>query len=274
MKFDTRLGCSTISFRHLPLPEALDVISTCGFREIDLGALPGVCDHVAYDLTSKAVSDVVATVKASGLTVRSVNGDIGDLNQKLGSEERKAREQHLRRLLDLTAGCGALALVLPCGAQSHDPLQGLAEDLDLVADEFAWAADLAGQQELAVWVESLHYYRLSWNLDIAEQLTKRLDPRVGLVLDVSHVVASEGDPTQFIERFGPRTSHVHLRDATPGYINHSIGNGAVDFPATFAALRTSEYEGHFSLELETRDVANPDRPEAAARAADYVSALI
>lgn len=274
MKFDTRLGCSTISFRHLPLPEALDVISACGFHEIDLGALPGVCDHVPYDLTSEAVADVVATVRASGLTVRSVNGDIGDLNRQLRFEERKAREEHLRRLLDLTAGCGALALVLPCGAQSHDPIQGLAEDLDLVADEFARAAGVAGQQELAIWVESLHYYRLAWNLDIAEQLTKRLDPRVGLVLDVSHVVASEGDPTQFVERFGPRISHVHLRDATPGYINHSIGNGAVDFPATFAALRNGGYEGHFSLELETRDVEDPDRAEAAARAADYVSAHI
>lgn len=36
------LGCSTISFRHLALPEALAVIGDLGFAEIDLGALPGV----------------------------------------------------------------------------------------------------------------------------------------------------------------------------------------------------------------------------------------
>ena len=46
----TRLGCSTISFRHLPLPQALATIAELGFAEIDLGALPGVCDHVPYVL--------------------------------------------------------------------------------------------------------------------------------------------------------------------------------------------------------------------------------
>ena len=45
-----RLGCSTISFRHLDLDEALSWIAALGFTSIDLGALPGVCDHVPYVL--------------------------------------------------------------------------------------------------------------------------------------------------------------------------------------------------------------------------------
>ena len=49
-RYDSRLGCSTISFRHQPLPDALATIADLGFREIDLGALPGVCDHVPYVL--------------------------------------------------------------------------------------------------------------------------------------------------------------------------------------------------------------------------------
>ena len=44
--YDSRLGCSTISFRHQALPQALATIAGLGFTEIDLGALPGVCDHV------------------------------------------------------------------------------------------------------------------------------------------------------------------------------------------------------------------------------------
>ncbi len=48
-------------------------------------------------------------------------------------------------------------------------------------------------------------------------------------MDFSHIVASGGDPVEFVSRFGTRISHVHIRDAVPGNINLSVGNGAVDF---------------------------------------------
>ena len=50
----SRLGCSTISFRHLALDRALGWIGALGFAEVDLGALPGVCDHVPYVLDRAA----------------------------------------------------------------------------------------------------------------------------------------------------------------------------------------------------------------------------
>src|SRR4029077_19525371 len=84
----SRLGCSTISFRHLDLDAALATITDLGFAEIDLGALPGVCDHVPYVLDAAAVDAVAAAVQASGLRVRSINGDIGDLNEPLDRRPR------------------------------------------------------------------------------------------------------------------------------------------------------------------------------------------
>jgi sugar phosphate isomerase/epimerase len=263
-------GCSTISFRHLPLAAALAVISECGFGEIDLGALPGVCDHVPYDLTDDAVREVAAEVRASGLRVRSVNGDIGDLNRPADQGER---DTPLRRLLDLTAACGARALVLPCGAQSREPVRSLGEDLDLVAAQLHRAAEAAAQHGVEIWVEAPHHYRLCWNVELAAQLADRLDPAVGLVLDTSHIVASGDDPAAYATRFAGRVAHVHLRDATAGHINHSIGNGVADFPATFAALRATGYQGHCSLELETRDVTDDERPAAAVKAATYIAGL-
>ncbi|MBN6038984.1 sugar phosphate isomerase/epimerase [Amycolatopsis sp. 195334CR] len=266
-------GCSTISFRHLPVEAALSVIGECGFAEVDLGALPGVCDHVPYDLTDDAVREVAAVVGGSGLRVRSVNGDIGDLNRPLDQAGRRARDTHLRRLLDLTAACGAEALVLPCGALSHEPIVTLESDVDLVAAQLHRAAATAAGHGVAIWVEAPHFFRLCWNTDLAAKLADRLDPAVGLVLDTSHIVASGGDPAAYAERFAGRVAHVHLRDAKAGRINHSIGNGVVDFPATFAALRATGYQGRCSLELETRDVADHERPAAAMRAAAYIAGL-
>ncbi len=274
MAIDARLGCSTISFRHLPLPEALAVITGLGFVEIDLGALPGVCDHVPYELTTDAVGEVAAVVNGSPLRVRSVNGDIGDLNRPLDARQRADRDEHLQRLLELTVAIGARALVLPCGAQDHDPIVDLETDLDLVAAELIRAAAAAQQAGVELWVEGLHFFRLCWNLERARLLADRLAGHpVGLVLDVSHVVASGSNPGEFVAAFGDRIVHVHLRDASPGYIHHSIGRGDVDFAATYRALTAIGYPGHSALELETRDVSNEERPGAAAAAATYITEL-
>src|SRR6478752_880512 len=172
----TRLGCSTISFRHLDLDAALATITDLGFAEIDLGALPGVCDHVPYVLDATAVADVAATVAASGLRVRSINGDIGDLNASLDPDARAARTRHLDMLVELAAATGSRALVLPCGALDHTPIDTLDDDLDRVAAELSAAARAAAAHGVQLWTESLHFHRLCFDIERAQQLTSRLDP--------------------------------------------------------------------------------------------------
>ncbi|MGV0746127.1 sugar phosphate isomerase/epimerase family protein [Mycolicibacterium sp. XJ870] len=271
----SRLGCSTISFRHLDLEMALTWISQLGFRAIDLGALPGVCDHVPYVLNKRAVAGVTATVAATRLRVRSINGDIGDLNRPLTDDGRAARARHLDMLLALASATDAHALVLPCGAIDHNPVRSLAEDLDLVASELATAARRATEYGVELWTESLHYYRLCHDIDRAQALADRLrGSGVGIVMDFSHIVASGGDPVDFVSRFADRIAHVHIRDAVPGNINLSVGRGQVDFSTGLKALAAAGYTGEFALELETRDVTNDERPIATAEAAQLISELI
>ncbi|MDD7834271.1 sugar phosphate isomerase/epimerase family protein [Paenarthrobacter sp. AB444] len=279
--FHHRLGCSSISFRHQDLAAALHTMRGLGFEEIDLGALPGVCDHVPYILDAKAVEAVAAVVRDSGLRVRSVNGDVGDLNATLDAGAAEARQRHLGMLLSLAEKTGAKALVLPCGAIDHDPVRSLEEDIDAVASQLIHASERAKEFGVELWTESLHYFRLCWNIERAQLLADRLaGSDVGIVMDFSHIVASGGDPKDFVSRFGERITHVHLRDATaatdtqPGNINLSIGNGQADFAAGLSTLRALGYTGHFSLELETRDVTHDERPAAAAKAGSYISDLI
>ncbi|MCU1548692.1 MAG: xylose isomerase [Arthrobacter sp.] len=273
--FNSRLGCSSISFRHVELSAALRTISSLGFEAIDLGALPGVCNHVPYDLSPEAVASVAADVAASGLRVRSVNGDVGDLNAVLDAAGETARRRHLDALLTLTANIGARALVLPCGALSHEPVRSLEEDLDTIAAELASAGERAAEFGVELWTESLHFLRFCWNLERAEQLAQRLaGTGVGIVMDFSHIVAAGEDPLEYLRRHEGRIAHVHLRDAAPGNINLSIGNGQADFAAGLRALAAQGYSGHFSLELETRDLEHDERPAAAAKAASFITDLI
>lgn len=272
--FHTRLGCSSISFRHQDLASALATIAGLGFTEIDLGALPGVCNHVPFVLDADAVSAVARTVTASGLRVRSINGDIGDLNAPLGDGLRAGRQSHLDMLLNLAAATSARALVLPCGATDHTPIETLDMDIALVANELGTAALAAASYGVQLWTESLHLHRLCWNMQRAQLLSDRLADDVGIVMDFSHIVASEGDPVEFVDRFGPRIAHVHIRDAVPGNINLSVGNGKVDFARGFKQLSVAGYQGNFSLELETRDITHEERPAAAAKAGHFISELI
>ncbi|WP_454699782.1 sugar phosphate isomerase/epimerase family protein [Arthrobacter humicola] len=273
--FNSRLGCSSISFRHQDLSTALRTISSLGFDEIDLGALPGVCDHVPYELDGDAVEAVTADVLASGLRVRSVNGDIGDLNAVLDAGRQASRERHLEALLTLTANAGAKALVLPCGALGHDPVRSVDEDLGTIAAQLIHAGQRAAEFGVELWTESLHFLRFCWNLERAELLAQRLaGSGVGIVMDFSHIVAAGEDPLEYLDRHDGRIAHVHLRDAVPGNINLSIGNGQADFAAGLRALAGRGYTGHFSLELETRDVTHDERPAAAAKAASFITDLI
>ncbi len=129
MEFDPRIGCSSITFRKQERPEALATIAGLGFSRIDLGALPGVCDHVPYALERRDIEAVVADVRASGLSVTSVNGDVGDLNVPVTNSAAEERAGHLERLLELTAALGGRALVLPCGAQDRSLFYILFADL-------------------------------------------------------------------------------------------------------------------------------------------------
>ncbi|WP_460798703.1 sugar phosphate isomerase/epimerase family protein [Microbacterium sp. GXF0217] len=274
MSLDPRVICSTITLRHLPLAEALAAINDGGFQEIDLGALPGVCDHVPYELDAQAVKDVAATVRDSGLSVRSVNGDIGDLNAELTRAELSAQDEHADHLFELTGAIGGRALVLPNGAQAHDPIRMLDADLDVVADRLNRLAVRAPEYGVELWVEAPHWFRLVFDLDRTAALLDRLDPAVGVVCDVSHITASGSTPRQFLDAFADRTRHVHIRDAERGFIHHSVGKGIVDFADLAASLHAHAYSGALALELETRDIRDEDRAAEAVRAGEYLSRLL
>ncbi|MGY1691924.1 sugar phosphate isomerase/epimerase family protein [Geodermatophilus sp. SYSU D01105] len=270
---DPRLGCSTISFRRLPLPEALAQVAAQGFGETDLGALPGVCDHVPLPLPASLVDELAGQVLASGVAVRVVNADVGDLDDPdLDGPELHER---LHPLAELARAVGTSTVVLPCGRAGTTPRSELADDVAAVARALTTAADLLGDAGLDLLVEAPHSRRLCADLDRAEMLSEALgDAPVGLVLDLSHVVASGGDEVDAVRRFGDRIGHVHLRDAVRGDINRSIGRGEVDFPAAIGALTAAGYRGHYSLELETHDIDDADRPAEAGRAGRFISSLL
>ena len=147
-----------------------------------------------------------------------------------------------------------------------EPVDSLDADLDRVAAELVAAADVAASRGVELWTESLHFHRLCCNIERAQALTDRIADQVGIVMDFSHIVASGGDPVEFVDRFGPRIAHVHIRDAVPGNINLSVGNGAVDFGRGLKALAdagypaTSRWNSKPATSPTTNDPPRPSTP--------------
>lgn len=268
----TGLGCSTISFRHRSMAEALSIIGGLGFDGIDLGGLPGVCDHVPAPLSTSGADAIVRVVEESGLRTWAVNADPGAFN------DPELAERDLldagRRLVGLAARLGA-ALIVPCGAQVREPLTGELADLDRLGRGLRGLGEIAGERGVRLLVEGLHHFRFCHTAERAAALLERVPGEsAGLVFDISHVVAGGIDEVALARELADRIEHVHYRDAVPGEINRSIGRGRADFAGVVAALTEHGYTGRHVLELETHDVAEADRPAAAAAARDAISALL
>jgi sugar phosphate isomerase/epimerase len=273
MTIDSRLGCSTISFRRWPLPGALAEIKAQGFGETDLGSLPGVCDHVPIPLPADRVDALAEQILDSGVTVRLINADVADMDDPdLDAAEMQRR---LQTLVELAQAVGTSTIMLPCGRQGIEPRTELSRDIATVARSLIAAADFVNAAGLSLLVEAPHSRRLCATVERSEMLYEALgESPVGAVLDFSHVVASGDDEVDAVRRFDGRIGHVHLRDAVLGEINLSIGRGKVNFPGAIDALTSSGYQGHYSLELETHDISDAERPAEAGRAGRYVTSLL
>jgi sugar phosphate isomerase/epimerase len=273
MTIDSRLGCSTISFRRWPLPGALAEIKAQGFGETDLGSLPGVCDHVPIPLLADRVDALAEQILDSGVAVRLINADVADMDDPdLDAAEMQRR---LRTLVELAQAVGTSTIMLPCGRQGTEPRTELSRDIATVARNLTAGANFVNAAGLNLLVEAPHSRRLCATVERSEMLYEALgESPVGAVLDFSHVVASGDDEVDAVRRFDGRIGHVHLRDAVLGDINLSIGRGKVDFPAAIDALTSSGYQGHYSLELETHDIEDADRPTEAGRAGRYITSLL
>ena len=266
-----RVGISTISFRFRPLSEALDIITGLGAREVDLGAIPAVTDHVPVPF-SGSPQEYVDALAQRALRSGAVNSDVGDLNDP-ALDPDSLREVG-QPLIDLAAATGG-ALIVPCGRADYAPFVDHDTDLQRIADNLrllsAWCAD-SGVRLL---VEVLHHKRYVHSVEVADQLLDAVGSDVfGLLFDVSHIVASQDDPVAWARRLGSRVERVHLRDAVPGNLNVGIGRGDADFAGVIRALEEAGFTGTYILELETHDVDEADREADAQRSRADVLALL
>lgn len=87
-----------------------------------------------------------------------------------------------------------------------------------------------------------------------------LDKRIGLCIDIGHVVRLGMNPIEAIKKYGHRMYDMHLKDVD-GTVAKSesiqIGRGVIDIPKLMKALKDVNYQGVMSIEYE-KDAENAE----------------
>jgi L-ribulose-5-phosphate 3-epimerase len=98
------------------------------------------------------------------------------------------------------------------------------------------------------------------------------DPMLGLTVDVGHVhCQSEGDIPTILRSVGDRLLNVHIEDMRRGVHDHLMfGEGDMDFPPIFAALREIGYANGVYVELSRHA---HDAVNAATKAMEFLKPL-
>jgi sugar phosphate isomerase/epimerase len=112
---------------------------------------------------------------------------------------------------------------------------------------------MGGMQGVAVNVHPhSHYGSLIESAEEYGYLLERLDPRyVSFGPDTGHIVRGGQDLLTCLRTNISRITHLHLKDATAEGVWVGLGEGKCDFPAVFALLAASGYDGWVVAEEES-----------------------
>lgn len=95
--------------------------------------------------------------------------------------------------------------------------------------------------------------------EIAYDMIKNKDARMGLCLDIGHAQRAGIDPASAVLKYNKRIFDLHIKDVTQARQDGKAieaGRGVINFRALVKALRKIKYSGYCSIEFE-KDMKDP-----------------
>lgn len=192
-----------------------------------------------------------------GATVSLVMGDGRELVATDAATVATTQE-YLRRVVDAAATVGAAVIGGPAYASVGRTWRLSAEERGAayaeLAANLAPVCAYAAERGVRVGVEALNRYETSL-LNTVDQTLEAIAPLpaegCGLMLDVYHMNIEETSVPAAIERAGERIVHVQVCGNQRG----TPGDDHLDWPAIFAALDATGYDGPVCIESFTGDNA-------------------
>jgi L-ribulose-5-phosphate 3-epimerase len=272
------LGYNTNGFAHHRLTDALRLLADIGYQTVaitlDHHALNPYDDHLLAD-----IRHVRETLRSCGLCCIIETGArfLLDPARKhhpslLDPDEaaRRRRLDFLHRAIEIAVEVEAEAVSFWAGhsdatSTETDNWSLLVDACDeLLTRAVKYDLRLAFEPEPGMFVERMAQFR--------ELINQLHHPRFGLTLDVGHVhCLSDGTPAEWIRAYSHCLFNIHIEDMRAGRHDHLMfGEGDIDFPSIFTALREVGYTGSLNVELSRH---SHDAVNAARRSFEFLSSL-
>lgn len=276
-----RLGYNTNGLAHHRLTDAITLLAELGYQSaaitLDAGALDPFQDPI--ELARQAVL-VRSTLEKHNLSCVVETGARYLLNPWVKHDptlmdpdpvRRQVRADFLCRAIDIARQLGAECVSFWSGkladAIAEEPaMRRLAEALvPVLAHAERTGTLLAFEPEPGMFIDTMDRFAV---------LENRVNhPLFQLTLDVGHVHCVEATSVaEQILRWGPRIVNIHIEDMKKGIHEHLMfGEGTMDFPSIFQALRRVGYSRGVHVELSRH---SHEGATAARRALRFLLPLI
>jgi inosose dehydratase len=219
-KYTFQLGLASYTFREFSLDTTIEYTKRLGISKIALKSM-----HLPLDSSEAAIKAAAKKIADAGLELYGA----GVIYMKSEAEVNQA-----------FAYAKAAGMKMIIGVPNHDLLP-LAEkkvketDIKLAIHNHGPGDDLYRSPK-----------------DVYEKV-KGLDKRIGLCMDIGHVVRIGEDPSVWAEKFKDRIYDIHLKDEDKAQEDGKpleIGRGVTDIPAFLKTMIKVGYTGYMSLEYE------------------------
>ena len=274
-----RLGYNTNGLAHHDPFAALALLAEMGYQSVALTLDHGPLNPFADDwdrqrkrlksaLNGFGMTSVVET-GARFLLDTAVKHEPTLVSAK--AEDRQRRVQFLHKAIDAAAFLGSSCVSLWSGVVRDDAADNevwdrLVPALQLVLhDAHDHGVTIGFEPEPGMFIDTMARF--------AEMQQRLNAPHLKLTLDIGHLhCLGELPIADYIRKWKGEIVNIHIEDMRAGVHEHLMfGDGEMDFPPIFAALRQANYRGGLHVELSRH---SHEGPAAAQRAFDFLSPLL
>jgi sugar phosphate isomerase/epimerase len=269
-----KLAFSTNAYLKFPFAEAVRRLSAIGYAGVEIMAdVPHAWPAFLLDEQKQAIRDALAKNR---LAISNINSfmmhAVNDRRQRYWHPSwiepdpnyRAVRIDHTTRALTLARELGAPCITTEPGGPLESG-QTFSAGLKLFVEMLKPVVEHAEKEGVLLLIEPEPGLLIETADQFLELMQYFDSPAVGLNFDVGHAYCVGDDPATTIPRVAKYIRHFHLEDIAATRVHHHLvpGEGAIDFAATFRAIRQIGYDGWVTIEL----YPYVDDPDAAARRA-------
>ena len=223
---DLPLGIADWTFVNFDIPQSIQMM-----QRLDIHHMTIKNFHLPFNSTKEKIDEIIKQYKDGGISIYGV----GVIYMKNKDEVDQAFEY---------AKNAGVSLII--GVPEHDQIDYVQEKVKSYNIKFA--IHNHGPED-----------KLYPSPEIAYNLIKDKDARMGLCLDIGHAQRAGVDPAKAVLKYNKRILDMHIKNVTAAAQDGKAieaGRGIINFPALVRALRKIKYPGHCGIEYE-KDMKDP-----------------